>query len=92
MARREIVEAAQRYEQYRLGLGAAFVEEVGRVEACISDALRLYQTVESEIRRAVMRRFPYGIFYVAEPERILVLACVDLRRHPQTVSENVLRR
>jgi toxin ParE1/3/4 len=36
-----------------------------------------------DIRRALLRRFPYGIFYLVEPEQIVILACFHARRHPK---------
>ena len=91
-ARRDFVVAARLYEGERAGLGIAFVAEVSRVEGHIADAPGLYQVVESGIRRAVMRRFPFGLFYVEEAERVLVLACLDLRRDPGALGAIVARR
>jgi toxin ParE1/3/4 len=91
-ARREIVEAARDYERLRPGFGSVFLDEIARVERHVSDAPGLYQEVEREIRRAVLRRFPYGLFYVEEAAGIVVLACLDLRRDPQAIEDIVGRR
>jgi toxin ParE1/3/4 len=91
-ARHEIADAARRYESERQGLAAIFLTEVARIEALISEAPRLYQAVEREVRRATFRRFPYGFFYLEEDDRLLILACVDLRRDPQTIGRIVGRR
>ena len=40
------------------------------------------------IRRQVIRRFPYGIFYVPHSTRILIVAILDLRQD----EEQILRR
>ncbi len=40
------------------------------------------------VRRQVMQRFPYGIFYEPHPTRILVTAILDLRQD----EEQILRR
>jgi hypothetical protein len=40
-ARREITDAARRYESERRGLAATFIAEVGRIEALIPEAARL---------------------------------------------------
>jgi plasmid stabilization system protein ParE len=42
-----------------------------------------YQEVEGEVRRALTRRFPYGVFCVVEPQRIVVLAVLHTARDPQ---------
>ena len=44
-ARREITDAAGRYEGERRGLAATFLAEVVRIEAAISEAPQLYQAV-----------------------------------------------
>lgn len=74
VARREIVSVARTYEGQRQGLGGLFLDEIGCIEAHISDGPRLYQLVVGGVRRAVLRRFPFGLFYLVEEQRIVVLA------------------
>ncbi|HYR67490.1 MAG TPA: hypothetical protein VEP47_15225 [Reyranella sp.] len=88
----EILNTARRYELERPGLGTAFLDEVTRLEGHISDPPALYQIIDDEVRRAVLRRLPFGLFYVAEAERVLVLACLDLRRDPAALGDIVGRR
>lgn len=55
----EIAEAAQWYEARGLGLGANFLRAV---EACIGSIQRnplSHEKVFGNVRRAVLRRFPY---------------------------------
>lgn len=73
-------------------MGSLFLDEIGRIKARISDRPRLYQLVVSGVRRAVMRRFPFGLFYVEEEQRIIVLACLDLRRDPDMIISSVATR
>jgi toxin ParE1/3/4 len=73
-------------------LAAAFVAEVERIEAFVSEMPGLYRVVDEGVRRATLRRFPYGIFYLEERDRILVLACIDLRRDPRGIAQLVRRR
>ena len=40
--------------------------------------------VRPRIRRVLLRRFPYGIFYVVQPSVVLVLAVIHARRAPET--------
>ena len=68
---------------------SAFIAEVGRIEAFLEETPSLYQLVEDGVRRATLRRFPYGLFYLEEADRVLILACVDLRRDPQTIARLV---
>lgn len=91
-ARREIVSAARTYEGQREGLGGLFLDEIGRIEGHISEGPRLYQLVGDGVRRAVLHRFPFGLFYLEEEQRIVVLACLDLRRDPETIVSTVSTR
>ena len=52
------------------------------VEVIAEHPLR-FQTVHNEIRRIGIRRFPYGIFFQAEPHRIVIFACMHGRRNPK---------
>jgi toxin ParE1/3/4 len=72
-------------------LAAAFLAEVERIETFVSEVPGLYRVVDGEVRRATLRRFPYGVFYLEERDRILVLACIDLRRDPQVIAQLVRR-
>lgn len=38
--------------------------------------------VRGDVRRALVRRFPYAVCYVAEPDQISILAVIHTRRHP----------
>jgi hypothetical protein len=91
-ARGEILDAARSYERQRSRLGGLFLDEIARIEAHISDAPRLYQVVVDGARRAVLRRFPFGLFYVEEELRIVVLACLDLRRDPGAIAATITSR
>jgi toxin ParE1/3/4 len=41
-----------------------------------------YPVVHRNVRRALVRRFPYGVFYVVEGQRIVVLAVFHGSRDP----------
>jgi plasmid stabilization system protein ParE len=43
----------------------------------------LYQVVAKEIRRALQRRFPYGLMYVVREYEVVVLTCFHDRRDPR---------
>jgi plasmid stabilization system protein ParE len=81
-AKADIRKAARWYEGQRVGLGRAFVQQVD----ALLDRVRLnpmqYQIVHRQVRRAIPRRFPYGIFYRIDGSEILVFAVVDLHRDP----------
>jgi toxin ParE1/3/4 len=81
-AETELTEAWGWYEARREGLGDEFVT---CTEAAIARAARVPDgnpRVHGEVRRALVRRFPYGVFYLVEDEALLVLAVAHARRSP----------
>ncbi|MDO8756630.1 MAG: type II toxin-antitoxin system RelE/ParE family toxin [Elusimicrobiota bacterium] len=82
-AQRELAEALSWYEKQVAGLGADFLFAV---DACFQSILRHPQAnpvVHKTIRRALLRRFPYEIFYIAGRGRIMVLAVFHAKRDPK---------
>jgi plasmid stabilization system protein ParE len=80
-ARTEFDDAADWYEQ-QTGLGAAFTAAVRDALNRIAAIPLLHQVVYKDIRRAVVRRFSYSIFYRADVDRVTVIAVFDNRRDP----------
>lgn len=72
------------YSQPDINKGAEFVRELERTEAHLASHPELYQRIEGAIRRAVLRRFPYSLFYVIEIDRVLVLACMHHHQKPRS--------
>jgi plasmid stabilization system protein ParE len=61
------------------------MEFLACIEAALSSISRnpeLHSAVHDEVRRALVRRFPYGVFYIVEQERIVVLAVFHGHRDP----------
>jgi plasmid stabilization system protein ParE len=48
----------------------------------IAEAPEQGPEIEPGVRRLVLHRFPYGLLYAVEPDRILVLTVMHLRRRP----------
>ncbi len=65
-AERDLAEAYRWYREIMPGLGSDFLEVVERaLESIVENPVRFPVTYR-EVRRALMRRFPYGIFFVVE--------------------------
>jgi plasmid stabilization system protein ParE len=78
----EIFEAALRYEREREGLGFRFEAQVDTVFARLLENPFQFPAVDEGARRALVRDFPYGVFFTAEADIITVLAVLHLHRHP----------
>lgn len=83
----EIAEAAEWYETRGRGLSTEFLRVVDAGIAAIRRHPLHYPRIQGEIRRAPLRRFPYGIIYKVREEEILVLACFHARRDPKSWQE-----
>ena len=82
-AEAELAEAVDWYETRGKGLGADFMRAVDAALAAIQRNPNQYQIIKGRIRRAVLRRFPYSLIYVASEHEVTVLACFHGRRNPQ---------
>jgi plasmid stabilization system protein ParE len=70
------------YEKQRAGLGDEFFLCLDAAFAGIARAPKTYEAMYLNIRRAVIMRFPYSIFFVEEPDRVFVLAVFHASRNP----------
>jgi toxin ParE1/3/4 len=70
------------YETQRDGLSEEFIDELEAAIQKAQDHPLLYQKVHSELRRVLLRRFPYAVFFVATDTRVSVLAVLRQSENP----------
>lgn len=75
----DIQEAYQYYEAQKSG----FVRAVDSCFSKIGRSPNAYPVVHEQIRRSLIHRFPYGIFYTIEGDTIAAIACFHARRNPK---------
>jgi plasmid stabilization system protein ParE len=78
----ELVSAAQWYDRQKLGLGADLLDEVDAAISRIAAAPEAFGILTRNIRLHRLHRFPFGIVYREEPDRIIVIAVMHLHRAP----------
>ncbi len=83
-AEAEAGEAAGWYEGERAGLGKAFLDRIElSLDEIAENPLRFPQ-IYRNIRRAMVWRFPYGIYFrIRSPALIKVVAILHLARDPR---------
>lgn len=81
-AEQEMIEAALYYQSQASGLGVDFLSEVEHALKFIVESPMTYPILEGELRRRLLKRFPFGILYRGEPVDIVVTAVAHLRRRP----------
>jgi plasmid stabilization system protein ParE len=78
------VEAAYAwYEEQRRGLGGEFRAAIDAAVSTIERTPLAYPVIRRAVRRAVLRRFPYAIFYRVVGDVVVVEACIHGKRHPR---------
>ena len=81
-AAREVQEAFDWYEEKSEGLGLEFLRAADACMAGIKRNPLASPAMYQDIRRALLRKFPYALFYMVKEERIIVLACFHAKRNP----------
>lgn len=71
-AREEVKDAYVWYEEQQEGLGESFLREVRNTLDALLAHPQLYPVVYRAVRRALLKRFRHGVFFIAE-ETIEVL-------------------
>jgi len=79
----EVAEAAQWYEERRIGLSAEFFAALDAAVASVQNGPLLYPMISRGMRRAVLRRFPYSLIFSVPGDEIVVLGCVHWRQSPR---------
>jgi plasmid stabilization system protein ParE len=83
LARIELIDAQDWYENESPGLGSRFRRAVDAVVQRISDNPRQFPVIYKNVRRALLRRFPYALMFVIEDDQLLtVIACFHGSRDP----------
>jgi plasmid stabilization system protein ParE len=79
----DVEEAFHWYERQRAGLGNEFL---AAVQSALDDIVAhptQYPVIHRDTRRALIHRFPYGIFYRVHGDAVIVVACMHGRRAPE---------
>jgi plasmid stabilization system protein ParE len=78
----ELIEAQDWYEDEAARLGRRFRESINRLVERMSGNPHQFPVVYRNVRRALLRRFPYSLFFVMDSEGLIVIACFHSSRDP----------
>lgn len=81
-AQDEFISAAQFYERETEGLGLDFIATVQRAYERLPEFPASGAPFGRRLRRLLVPKFPYGLLYRVEPERIYIIAVMHLHRRP----------
>lgn len=83
LAEEELASAALWYEEQRKGLGSQFLTAVEASIEAVKRTPMLFAIVHQDIRRARVKRFPYGIFFTHDEHEVVIVSVFHARRKPK---------
>ena len=83
-ARADLEDARSWYEAQRSGLGGEFLQQVDAVFRRMEAHPRQFPKFYGDLRRALLRRFPYSAYFLSQRRRIIVIGVLHQRRDPWT--------
>lgn len=78
----DLAEAAAWYEKHGAGLGIDLVARTRETIERIGKTPLMYPLVHNDLRRAGVKRFPYGVFFRTKENAIQVVGIFHDRRDP----------
>ena len=86
-AEADVRQAALWDESKREGLGAEFILELDALYERIAQNPRQLPTIEEGTRRALLRRFPYAVYFVLGDDVPVIIAVLHQHRRPDAWRE-----
>lgn len=83
-ARAEITEAFEWYLARSSDASADFLTELDAALTLIAEAPERFPVVRGRLRRMLLHRFPYAVYYKVYPSVISVVGVIHGHRHPDT--------
>lgn len=78
----EYAEAVQYYAERPVGVAQAFINAIEDTVYRLRESPTRYAVIDEDVRRCMVRRFPYSILYTIEQDYILILAVMHCSRKP----------
>ena len=81
-AEEEYADAAEFYAAIDPELGRRFYDEIERLIRDIRQQPDRFRLFDSPIRRHFSDVFPYAVLYLDQPDRMLIIAVMHMKRRP----------
>jgi len=81
-AKLELTEAVNYYNDQNNGLGYEFAAEVKKTIERITQYPEAWFSISKRTKRCRCNRFPYGIIYYIDNDKIVIVAVMHLKRKP----------
>jgi hypothetical protein len=80
--KKEMKAAYKWYEKEKEGLGEEFAECVQEAFTYLEINPRIHSKVFKDVRKAVVRRFPFCVYYTIDGDRVYIVSIFDTRQDP----------
>ncbi len=88
-AQKDIEKAKEYYNDKRSGLGNEFWQETKAKLKQIEENPNQFQIITDETRRANLKRFPFGVFYISKDFIVNVFGVIHFSRSPELWQKRV---
>jgi toxin ParE1/3/4 len=78
----DVAAAFHWHQNEQPGLGLEFLDQLRATYGRIAAGPLRYQDLRSGVRRALLRRFPYAVYFAVEGAVVVVLAVLHASREP----------
>jgi plasmid stabilization system protein ParE len=82
-AEADIVNAADWYDDQSRSIRQKFLDHVENALHVIEQHPHRYQKIFRQVRRVMVREFPYALLYIASDSEVNVIACSHCSRDPK---------
>jgi len=89
LAEVEVIQTAEYYQSKVHGLGAEFLDELDKTIEIIGKDPQRWPVRAGNIRRYLLKRFPYIVFYEHTLDTIYIYSVVHHHRHPDYWKDRV---
>jgi len=78
----ELDQSLEYYKKQEIGLEKLFLDEIEKALKKIQKNPERYHLIEDNIRKYIIKQYPYKIIYTIKPETIIIIAIVHQKRKP----------
>lgn len=82
-ARQDVWSAANWYESQQRELGQRFLNEILVARSKVAEQPLIYSIIHKNIRRIIVKRFPFAIYYIIKGQSVIIIAVLHMRRNPE---------
>ena len=82
IAEKDIQKAYDWYEEKQVDLGEAFLDQIDIAFEQITSRPKAFQKRYNEVRINFIKQFPYGVHYIIEQKKVIVLAVFGESQSP----------